>query len=270
MDRSMVVHTPTLPPNKPSWYQLHHSNMKRPFLGIFFTLTYFPPYSSKKLSVWESIIHQAGVSANIFKQSSLQMPSFRHTPPRSFPCENPLFIERGFLLTFSSDPLYRYLLTAVLFQEASCVSPPSFKKRPFHIPFRAIISMPQEQLPEGVKNGHSFSSVCINPASYLPWLVSQAIDTYFPPYSTSSNYPISHIPSFKQRSAVFSHYSPEDHQIIRLWYYTCCSIYGYSMDKRIRFSLWKFINIRTSPYIQFMKDGSLHVLELVAHKHLSR
>lgn len=62
-------------------------------------------------------------------------------------------------------------------------------RSPFHAPhqtcwlliffplflFRQYKTIPQGQLPEGVNNGHSFTTVCINPAIYLPWLVSQAI-----------------------------------------------------------------------------------------------
>lgn len=50
----------------------------------------------------------------------------------------------------------------------SLIFSPSFFVRQYQ-------TIPQEQLPEGVNNGHSFTTVCINPAIYLPWLVSQAI-----------------------------------------------------------------------------------------------
>lgn len=35
--------------------------------------------------------------------------------------------------------------------------------------------IPQEELRPGAITGYSFTSVCINPAIYLPWLVSQCI-----------------------------------------------------------------------------------------------
>ena len=49
-----------------------------------------------------------------------------------------------------------------------CLNPPLT----LHRQYRPI---PKDQLPPGVESGDCFTSVCINTALYLPWLVSQCL-----------------------------------------------------------------------------------------------
>jgi D-amino-acid oxidase len=51
----------------------------------------------------------------------------------------------------------------------------SFSNAPSTYSWLQFHEIPREQLKPGIDNGTAFTSVCINPSIYLPWLVSQCL-----------------------------------------------------------------------------------------------